>query len=351
MRQIIYFLAALISAVAVVYSCGGGSGGGGGGGTETGKTALFITDDPADSFDAVKLKITQVKVENTGNGNSCVLFNSTNAESPLPVNLTELNNVLLLLSETNCKQESFNRLRIDFNQDVIVGKGDTSSICQLTSFKQEGSSNVPNLVHCDNMGSCFVEINGAVNVLANQFNKIALDFVLKDSDVENFPNSNCTVTFKTSPINASEKEVPELILGGISGLNVNTHTFTLTEGAETFSVDYSSVTQTGIDNLLGFAQSNNNLDNLAVEVQCSTLDFTTNQCTASEISVELEGSVQHLQDNNTFDLIVDASHTITVKITTAKVIGTISNGVDAEVTLNGFDSMNSVFIAAEVVVK
>lgn len=349
MRKKIYFLSALISAVAVIYSCGGG--GGGGGGTETGKTALFITDDPADSFDAVKLKITQVQLENTGTGDFCVLFNPTNAQSPLPVNLTELNNVLLLLSEINCKQESFNRLRIDFNQDVIVGKGDISSICQLTSFKQQGSSNVPNVVHCDNKGNCFVEINGAVNVLANQFNKIALDFVLKDSDVENFPNSNCTVTFKTSPINASEKEVPEVILGEISGPNTNTHTFTLTEGAETFSVDYSSVTQKGIDNLLGFAQSNNNLDNLEVEVQCSTLDFTTNQCTASEISLELEGTVQNLQDSNTFDLIVDASHTITVKITTAKVIGTISNGVDAEVTLNGFDSMNSVFIAAEVVVK
>lgn len=347
MRKKIYFLSALISVVAVIYSCGGG----GGGGTGTGKTALFITDDPADSFDAVKLKVTQVQVENTGTGDSCVLFNATNAPSPLPVNLADLNNVLLLLSKTNCKPESFNRLRIDFNQDVIVGKGDTSSICQLTSFKQEGSSNVPNVVHCDNMGNCFVEINGAVNVLTNQFNKIALDFVLKDSDVENFPNSNCTVTFKTSPINASEKEVPEAILGEISGLNVNTLTFTLTEGDETFSVDYSSVTQTGIDNLLGFAQSNNNLDNLEVEVKCSTLDLTTNQCTASEIFVELEGTVQKLQDNNTFDLKVDATHTITVNISTAKIIGTISNGVDAEVTLNGFDSTNSAFIAAEVVVK
>ncbi|MGE5444971.1 MAG: DUF4382 domain-containing protein, partial [Ignavibacteriales bacterium] len=114
MRKKIYFLSALISAVAVIYSCGGG--GGGGGGTETGKTALFITDDPADSFDAVKLKITQVQVENTGTGGSCVLFNTTNTQSPLPVNLTDLNNVLLLLSTTNCKPESFNRLKINFNQ-------------------------------------------------------------------------------------------------------------------------------------------------------------------------------------------------------------------------------------------
>lgn len=349
MRKKIYFLLALISVVAVIYSCGGG--GGGGGGTGTGKTALFITDDPADSFDAVKLKIAQIQVENTGTEDSCVLFNATNTPSSLPVNLTDLNNVLLLLSKTNCKPESFNRLKIDFNQDVIVGKGDTSSICKLTSFKQEGSSNVPNVVHCDNMGNCFVEINGAVNVLTNQFNKIALDFVLKDSDVENFPNSNCTITFKTSPINASKKEVLEAILGEISGLNTNTHTFALTEGDETFSVDYSSVTQTDIDNLLGFAQSNNNLDNLEVEVKCSTLDFTTNQCTASEISVELEGTVQKLQDNNTFDLKIDATHTITVNISTAKIIGAIGNGVDAEVTLNGFDSTNSAFIAAEVVVK
>jgi hypothetical protein len=94
-KDISLFLVLILAISISLLSCGGG--GGGGGGAETGKTAFFITDDPADSFDAIKLKITEVQVENTGTGDSCVLFNQTNTPSPLPVNLTDLNNVLLLL--------------------------------------------------------------------------------------------------------------------------------------------------------------------------------------------------------------------------------------------------------------
>ncbi len=165
-----------------------------------------------------------------------------------------------LITEADCPATSYNRIHIEFGKNFLVeDKEGNESFCSLTSYKGQG--NQPNVLQC-NGEVCTLDINGAVNVLANQKNNVSLNFNLKEFMVKGFGNpETCTVTVKTSPIcgsQGSQGEIqgqPESITGLVSHLSssTSTQTFDLTKGHKTFTVLYSEITssqQPGIYDLL-----------------------------------------------------------------------------------------------------
>ncbi len=325
----------------LLYSCSGG-----GGGTSTGAVGLYLTDDMS-LFTQVTATIDKVQVLNTGSGASCDVLTT-----PTAVDIAELADVLQLVNVAQCPAVPYNRIHIEFEKSVELTSGptatppDATSLCSFVSFMDEG--NMPNTLSCSGT-TCSLDINGAVNVLVNQPNKLALDFNLKDFDVASFGTPSCSVTMKVSPLNASEMEAlghQEGITGLISGLSTTDETFTLTRGTSTFSVLYSGITTTqqpGINSLLQFAET----DGLRVQVMSSNVDFSTMTITATAIFVKVEGTVSNLDTTaHTFTLTFQGGKTITVDYSTANVEGTLADGAAVEVKLYGFDTVN--YLASKV---
>ncbi len=324
----------------LLYSCGGG-----GGGTSSAPVGLYLTDDIS-LFTQVTATIDKVQVLNTGSGATCDLLTT-----PTVVDIAELANVMQLVNVAQCPAVPYNRIHIEFEKSVELTSGptatppDTTSLCSFVSYKDDGGG--VNTLSCSG-ATCTLDINGAVNVLVNKQNKLALDFNLKDFDVVSFGTpSTCSVTMKVSPLHAEEMEAlghPEGITGLISGLSTTDRTFTLTRGNSTFGVLYSGITTTqqpGLDSLLQLAET----DGLRVKVMSSNIDFSANTITASAIYVKIEGTVSNL-NATTFTLTYKGGKTITVDYSKADVDGVLADGVGVEVKLYGFDGVN--FLASKV---
>ncbi len=322
----------------LLYSCGGG---GGGGNTSTAAVGLYLTDDMS-LFTQVTATINKVQVLNTGSGASCDVLTT-----PTVVDIAQLADVLQLISVATCTAVPYNRIHIEFERSVELTSAPTGSVlgttslCSFVSYKDEGSK--VNTLSCSGT-TCTLDINGAVNVLVNKQNKLALDFNLKDFDVESFGTpSTCSVTMKVSPLHAEEMENlghPEAISGLISNLSTTDQTFTLTRGNTTFSVLYSGITTTqqpGLNDLLQRAET----DGLRVLVMSSDIDFTTKTITASSILVKIEGTVSGLNTTtHTFTLTYKGGKTITVDYSKATVDGVLADGTSVEAKLYGFDTVN-----------
>ena len=328
----------------LLYSCGGG--GGGGGNTSSAAVGLYLTDDMS-LFTQVTATINKVQVLNTGSGASCDVLTT-----PTAVDIAQLANVMQLVSVATCTAVPYNRIHIEFEKSVELTSAPTgsvpgtTSVCSFVSYKNEG--NQPNKLVC-NGTTCTLDINGAVNVLVNKPNKLALDFNLKEFDVDSFGTSSCSVTMKVSPIHAVEMEQlghPEGVTGLISNLSTTDQTFTLTKGHSTFSVVYSGITTTqqpGLGNLLQRAET----DGLRVMVMSSNIDFMTNTITASAIVVKIEGTVSGLNTTaHTFTLTYKGGKTIPVDYSNAVVDGVLADGVSVEAKLYGFDTVN--YLASRV---
>lgn len=327
----------------LLYSCGGG---GGGGNTSSAAVGLYLTDDMS-LFTQVTATINKVQVLNTGSGASCDVLTT-----PTAVDIAQLANVMQLVSVATCTAVPYNRIHIEFEKSVELTSAPTgsvpgtTSVCSFVSYKNEG--NQPNKLVC-NGTICTLDINGAVNVLVNKPNKLALDFNLKEFDVASFGTSSCSVTMKVSPIHAVEMEAlghPEGITGLISNLSTTDQTFTLTRGNTTFSVLYSGITTTqqpGLGNLLQRAEA----DGLRVKVMSSNIDFMTKTITASAIVVKIEGTVSGLNTTaHTFTLTYKGGKTIPVDYSNAVVDGVLTDGVNVEAKLYGFDTVN--YLASRV---
>ncbi len=216
-----FIAAALIACFSafLLYSCSGNNGSGTGG-VAPGVVGLYITDDMS-LFTRVTATINSVQVLNTGSGDSCDMLTT-----PLAVNIAGLANVMHLASIVRCPAASYNRIRIEFEKNVVLATAatgtvpGTTSLCSFVSYKDAG--NAPNTLSCSGT-NCSLDITGAVNVLANQQSKLALDFNLKEFDVVGFGTpTTCTVTMKVSPLHAGEVEAlgePESITGLVSGLS------------------------------------------------------------------------------------------------------------------------------------
>jgi len=353
MRKLLLLCILVFIASILFLACGGGGGGGssssGGGGTSaSGKVALYATDDMS-NYHQVISTINKVQIVNTGTGATCDVLTS-----PVTLDLTNLSSVLQLLNIASCPSGPYNRIHVEFSKSVTVtDNADKTAPCSFASYKNE--HNQPNTLQCSG-NICSLDINGAVNVLANQNNKLALDFRLKDFEVNNLtgPN-NCTVTMKVSPLTASEMDdktknegYKEAISGGISNLDTTAKTFVITKHDKTFTVDYSGITtQQNIDQLLQFAQDKN----LKVQVKVSSMDLDTGTIKASAVYVKIEGAIKQgtLNTTNKTFTLTFASNEITVDYSSAEVEGALADNVKVEVKLMGVQGTK--FLASNVEVE
>jgi hypothetical protein len=328
----------LLMAVVLIVSCGGG---GGGGSSPSGNVALYATDDLS-GFQQVTATINKVQLVNTGTGDACTVLTT-----PVTTDIARLSSVLQLLNLTGCPAVNFNRIHMEFSQTVsLTGADNATETCSFTSFKD--NNNQPNALQC-NSGNCSLDITGAVQVFANQNNRMGLDFVLKDFDVSG-SGSNCAATMKVSPLNASDLDGKkaggsmEGIKGEVSNLNTTAKTFTLTKGSVSLTISYSSVKEQNIDTVLQLAAT----DNLTVQVLAPSL-LGTGPVAATAVFVKIEGTVSNLDTSGkTFTLNFDTGRTITVDFSTATVEGLLANNVAVEVELNGFNGTNFTAINVEL---
>jgi len=326
----------------ILISCGNGSSSSGN--ASSGSVALYVTDSPDKDYKQVELTINSAQLMHTGSGTACDLL-----ESPETIDFTDIASVLKLLDVTRCSARSYNRIHLEFeSQGNLIDLNDISDTCTLTSYKDEHDN--PNVLSCMN-NECSMDINGAVNVLANKGSVLALDFELKDFEVKNFNSAaDCTITMKVSPLNASSVDkYDEEISGTISNLNTGDNTFTLNAASGSFTVFYDLITsQQGIDDLLTFAQSNT----LEVEVKSSSIDLGSFTIAATAVHVEIDGTISDLDDTvtHTFTLTHQGSNTITVDYTGAEQIeGILMDDAVARVEVNGYDGVN--YLAHEIKVE
>ena len=336
MKKLIFLLITIFVSSLTFCSCGGG---GGDGGTSTGTMALFATDAPTpdlSGFQQVDVPVNSVSLLNTGTSAACDLSTSQTA-----LNLSDLSDTIQLLSISTCPSTQYNRIHIVFGDSVTLMQNNTTQTCTFTSFKDE--NNKVDTLDCNSATrTCSIDINGAVNVLASQPGKLALDFTLKDFEVTNFPDQGCTATMKVSPLNASGIEgkeknegYKEAITGFISNINLGGKTFIIMKNGSSFTVDYSGVTTQGIDQLLQFALDNN----LKVQVKSSSIDLSINSIKASAVYIKVEGTIKPgtlNTTNMTFTLVFDSGE-ITVDYSTVEVEGTLGDNLAVEAKLVAFD--------------
>ena len=334
---------AILTIAVLLSSCGGG----GGGSTATGTVALYITDSMAD-YQQVLATINRIDLMHTGSGASCTVFTG-----PLTLDLADLAGVMQLIDVGPCSAIPYNRIHLEFEKSVaLMDRAGSTAPCTFTSYKDD--KNNPNILACG-ADRCTLDINGAVNVLANQQNTLALDFDLKDFDVVHFGDpAACSVTMKVSPLHAgqiSARKHLKAVTGLVSALSATDRTFTLTKGHTAFSVVYSGITtsqQPGIDTLLLRAQS----DRLRVRVLASEIDCLDHTITASALYVNVEGTIASDSldtTNHTLTLHYRSGGSMMVNYGSAVVKGVLTEGGWIGVKLYGFD--DPAFLAGKVEVE
>lgn len=342
----------LIMAMFFFQACSDGSSNGGEGshgdnsGSSLSTVALYATDGIAD-YKQVIATINMVQLKHTGSGAACNVLSTQ-----MTINIANLANELQLLSVAQCPAVPYNRIHIGFNKSVeLMDALDTKATCSFASYKD--GSNHPNVLQCDGM-DCSLDVNGAVNVLVNHTNAMALDFDLKHFDVDHFGTPSCSVTMKVSPLHGDGVEKlhhHKGITGVVSGLTVSTKTFTLATHHTSFNVLYSSITPTGqpgLNDLLLRAQE----DGLRTRVTSTGIDFVDSTIVASAIAVKVEGMISDFDGvNKTFTLTYKKGKTLKINFNNAVTKGLLADDAWVEVKLYGYDSMNEVFLAGTVEVE
>lgn len=345
---LLFFISLAVSVPVLMLSCGSGGGGAGGGfdndNSSPGRVALYVTDSLS-KYKRVAVTINSVQLVHIGSGASCDVLTA-----PVTLDITDLASVLQLLDVTTCPAINFNRIIIEFDKRVLLtDESNTTANCNFTSYK-EGNNN-PNILLC-NGNTCSINISGAVNVIAKQNSELALDFDLKEFEVEDFNQPFCSVTMKVSPLNASDFDTrhdegdKEGIAGFISELDTVEKSFTLTAEGGTFTVTYDDVIVPGVNDLLALAAA----DQLKVKVESSIIDLNILTIAATALYVEVEGAVSALNTvSKTFTLTYQTNKTIPIDYQTADIEGSLSGNSDVEVKLNGFAGAR--YVSTEVEVK
>ncbi len=335
---------AVLSLPLFYYACGGGSDHGGNG--ATGTVPFYLTDDMGD-FKQVLVTLKSAQLVHTGTSTTCDLLSE-----PESLDIANLAGVLQLLDTTECPVQPYNRVRIEFAQAVgLMDQDGAAAECFFESYKEQDNPNQPNVLGCTD-GTCAISINGAINVLADTVNPFALDFDLKNFEVENFGSPACRVTLKVEPQNNNDIDgkmaagYQKSVTGYVSGLDPDADSFTLTtrKGA-VFTVEYWQALyrynpQPDLDGLLQLATDHG----LRARVMAAGIDVSGESAiVAATIYVKLEGKVSNLDSlNHLFTLAnTAASITGTVDYTDAashdKVEGNLVNDSWVESKLFGFD--------------
>ncbi|GEM_PF-7000067 len=342
-------------------SCGDSSAG-------SGTVALYATDAPLDGASRVEVGIKQIRLEHTGTGLSCVVFAP---QDPYRVDLTDLQGTMQLLDLSNCPEGEYNRLVVTMEKEpveVIIdyNKDGTPEAytCSLMDYEPNDHGHkpiLPNRTQCNpdpSANECYIYVTGEVNVLANRTTDVALDFSVKDSDIEiddSVSPPACTVSFKVYPLHEREmedhmeKEGKEYEIKGViaeNSLDIDANTFQLIHNGMTFTVNYSDNIGTGIDQLLTLALGRT----LTVEAECSDFDINTATCTAEEIEVKAEGTALNVDPAGmtlSIDFDGDNNGDINVQVS-GEMEGDVQDGKWVELELTGYDESTDMYIADEV---
>ncbi len=326
------------------YACGGGSGNGGDG--ATGTVPLYLTDDMG-GFKQVLVTLNSAQLVHTGTSTTCDLLSE-----PESLDIANLAGVLQLLDTTECPEQPYNRVQIGFAKAVgLMDQNGQPAECLFESYKAQENPNQPNVLNCTD-GICTISINGAINVIAETVNPFALDFDLKNFEVENFGSQACSVTLRVEPQNNNDIDekmaagYQKSVTGYVSGLDLDSDSFTLTtrKGA-VFTVDFSQARyrdepQPDLEGLLQFAVAHS----LPVRVMAAGIDVSGESAiAAATIYVKLEGKVSNLDSLNHLFTLVNTAAGITsaVDYTDAashdKVEGNLVNDSWVETKLFGLE--------------
>ncbi len=358
MKKIMIVIGIFFLVIVFIYACS--NSGGGGGSSSSGTVVLYATDDPGYDFSQIEITVNRVQFIHTGRDVRCDLLTT-----PTTIDIANLENVLQMLAVGECGGRQYNRLRIEFEKQVWLMHEDesTSEPCSLTSYKDEHDN--PNILYCDG-DTCAIDINGAVNVLAKQDNLMALDFELKEFEVEDFGLPTCSVTMKVKPLHGHDFDdkkyegYKEGVTGYVTSLPVpEDNTFELTtKWQTTFTVDYSGATyaeapQPGIYTLLELARDHA----LKVRVMSDTIDISgSSPIDASVLFIKAEGKLTGLNlVDETFNLSNPSKNGLSISVDFSdaaeyqRIDGDLAENIWVEVKLYGF--IDPDYLAHEVEVE
>jgi hypothetical protein len=356
LKTLLATLTALLAAV-TLYACGGGDGGS----TPAGSTTVYayVTDDLG-GYDSVVLTLNSIQLRHTS-GRSCEII-----RGPLQFDAAELgrDNLVEHVDTATCEIGPYNRLHVEIDDDVTLRStpGSQPQACKFVSYYDDDKPKLPNRLACAN-GVCSLDVTGAVNLIADSREHVALDADLKEFDVIQ-TGTGCEVTLKVSPVRAGDKLAAGYrtsLSGTVSGLDAAADRFVLTVAGSPYTIQYAGVTdQEGLDALLGRAAT----DGLRTTVRCQAIDAATTPptCTAQTvamqplkaIAVKAKGTISALDTGaHTFTLGYGAGKTLPVNYAEAEVLGKVegalADGAVAEVRLYGFAT--GFFLAREVEAK
>ncbi|MCL5022342.1 MAG: hypothetical protein M1497_03060 [Nitrospirae bacterium] len=331
MRRIL--LSGVLAASITFTSCGGG-----GGVPSSGSVALFATDDMS-SHRQVITTLYRGQISKPGAaGSTCEMLSR-----PVTLDLSNLSSVMQLLNVADCTADTYSTIHLEFQQSVkITDQANVSGACSFTSFKD--SLNQTHALNCAG-GNCSIDLSHNYNVSAG-FNRLVLDFILREFEVNDFPSADCTVGMKVSSLSYSDADFKkrngyqEGLTGYIAGLSTSAKTFVLNTGTNAFSVNYSMVSLQNIDQLLQFAVNNN----LRVNIESSEISLNS-ACIASALFVKVGGVVSGINAaKHTFVLTHQTDKTLSVDYSEAeangRVKGRLDEGTNVEVRVKGFNGTN-----------
>ncbi len=285
-KLLLYGLSIIVLSTVLLFNSCGGSGNAP---LSDPLVGLSITGDAA-HFRQVVVTVEKIQILNTGTGAFCDVLSV-----PINIDLADLAKIMQLSNITGCGEGAYDTINIELDRSVqlmTASSGTTTrtvSLCSFASYRDEEKRT--RALQCSGP-LCALEISAAVNVLAKQDNRLALDFNIKDSDVVNPDDpSTCALTVNVSHLDETEMNTlayPEAIIGLVSELTVTNRTFNLVRGALSLTVDYSAIPaeqQPGLDDLLQLALN----DSLRVKVVSPKIGMANATINASAVFVKIEG--------------------------------------------------------------
>ncbi|MFN3472369.1 MAG: DUF4382 domain-containing protein, partial [Aquificaceae bacterium] len=168
-KKFISLAASLVSVSlfgSLVGGCGGGGGGSGfGGGSGGGNSiSLFFTDNPADVYSSVLVKVYEVNLCPDNLCQSKVnLFSSSQG---LEVDLSKLRDTLQYINTTNIPNKTYNRLEVVMDKNLSITDA-SGQLRNAVFVPMQEKPNKPNTVQCDNTNRCYIRFNGVVQPLSS----------------------------------------------------------------------------------------------------------------------------------------------------------------------------------------
>jgi len=344
MGKKIILLSGILASGIFLASCGGG------GTSGDGSVSFYLTDALINGSPGtpqrVEVEIRSVSIVNSQTGASCEIFSDPQGYS---TDLTDLAGAMRLLNISSCDPGVYDRFVIRLSQNTRVMVSNASYNCSIDpSLNPETDTTIS----CSG-GECTVEVSvedGGMSITEGQ-NRVSLDFEINDGDgdgremiININPDGTCSVAFEIEEVEPEEMDSymrvhgKEIELEGrqVSNIDIQNARFDLTtRTGETFTIDCSGLSVPGLNELLNLASQGNIYK---IEVECSSIDSSTNTCLASEVELKLRGRVQSI-DTTTNPVIasLDLGNSNTVSVAVNELEGNISVGVEVEVELTGHD--------------